>query len=130
MNTLCRSILRNQTKLRRQIFHGYILPRFVWIFPIWFFITEKQKQHLIQTYIKGIKIIHDLTNWDDLAAEIISNEKTLYDYLYTYWRKFSFHLEQSPDATQYMQTWTAYQAAKDPDRTWYRSMGLREIIFL
>jgi hypothetical protein len=57
---------------------------------------------------------------------IISQEKSLYDYIYPYWNVFVSHLERSNEATQYQQTWTAYLAVKSPEKLWYKNMGFRK----
>jgi hypothetical protein len=60
-----------------------------------------------------------------LTAQIISREKTLYDYIYNYWSRFSIHLDQSLEATQYQHTWTAFNIAKD-SKIWYNLLEYRE----
>ncbi len=46
------------------------------------------------------------------------------DYLYKYWIKFNKHLEISTEALQYQLTFSAYLAAKSPEKNWYLSMGM------
>lgn len=55
MRSMFKSIPKDKINLRRQIFHGYALPQFIWIRPLWFFITEKQQQELSKLFLKGIK---------------------------------------------------------------------------
>lgn len=74
-------------------------------------------------------MVYGLRGWDDTTTMTLSQEKSLYDYIFSYWSKFSKHLETTNEATQYQHTWTAYLAAKHPDKIWYRSMGFRKNSF-
>ncbi|CAF3364924.1 unnamed protein product [Rotaria socialis] len=126
MKILFYNIPKKFISLRRKLFLAYALPHFIWMFPIWFFLTEKQKEKTYSLYCSGIRLVYGLKGWDDISTMIISQEKSLYDFIFRYWYKFSYHLETANEATQYQHTWTAYLAAKPPDKIWYRSMGLRK----
>jgi hypothetical protein len=68
-------------------------------------------------------LVYGLRGWDDITTMVISQEKSLYDYIFSYWSKFAYHLEKADEATQYQKTWTAYLAPKSPDKIWYKKMG-------
>ncbi len=96
------------------------------MFATWFYFTEKQKEKIFSIFCSGIRLVYDLKGWDDITTMIISQEKSLYDYIFSYWNVFAYHLERSNEATQYQQTWTAYLAVKSPEKIWYKSMSFRE----
>jgi hypothetical protein len=58
---------------------------------------------------------------------ILAREKSLRDYIYSYWCRLSYHLERAPEALSFQQSWTAYKIATSPDNEeWYRSMGFKK----
>jgi len=67
-----------------------------------------------------------MIGWDDLTTQILSQEKTLQDFIYSYWYRFSFHLERSLEAIQYHHTWTAYQIATTYDKSLYKTLEFRK----
>ncbi|CAF1147804.1 unnamed protein product [Adineta ricciae] len=113
-------------KMRRKLCLAYGLPQIIWLFSCWFFYTEIQQRDIDHLYCSGLQLVYNLTQWDDLTVYIITRESSLSDYLFKYWTKFNAHLNKSPEANLYQQTFSAYLAAKTPQRAWYLSMGLRK----
>ncbi|CAF5021248.1 unnamed protein product, partial [Rotaria sp. Silwood1] len=93
---------------------AYALPHFLWLFCTWFFFTNKQRDHIEHTFSLGIRILHNLRQWDDFTALILAREKTLHDYLYKYWRRFAYHLLNSDEGLAYQQSWNAYLIITTP----------------
>ena len=79
------------------------MPHFIWLFPIWFFFTDKQRRDIEHVYISGVRLVFSLRNWDDISTLILSQEKSLLDHLFSYWSKFCIHLEKSHDALCFQQ---------------------------
>jgi len=125
MRILFHTIPKNEITTRRKIFFAFSLPLFIWLLPTWFYFTEKPQQKISELFTTGIKIIYSLYGWDNITTQILSREKTLYDFIYTYWTRFSLYLEKSLEATQYQHTWTAYNIAID-EKTWYKDLGFRK----
>ena len=123
MRILFYTIPKSKIELRKRIFSAFAMPHFIWLFPMWFFYTDKQRRYIEHVYCSGIKCIFALYNWDDETILTLSREKSLLDHLYSYWSKFSTHLELSPDALVFQQTWQAYKIIVTPDNSWYKSMG-------
>jgi hypothetical protein len=126
MKILYYNLPKKYIHLRRKIFLSFALPHFIWLFPTWFYFTEKQKEKIYSLFCSGIRLVYGLRGWDDITTMVISQEKSLYDYIFSYWSKFAYHLEKADEATQYQKTWTAYLAAKSPDKIWYKTMGFRK----
>jgi hypothetical protein len=74
----------------------------------------------------GLRLVYSLNGWDDLTTMILSREKTLLDYIYTYWSRLSLHLERAADALSFQQCWQAFKIVTSEDKTWYRPMGFRK----
>ncbi|CAM4841450.1 unnamed protein product [Rotaria magnacalcarata] len=126
MKILYQKLPKKFINIRRKIFFAFALPHFIWMFPIWFYLTAKQKEKIYSVFCLGIKLVYGIQSWDDISSMIISQEKALYDYIYSYWTRFSHNLDNSIEATNYQHTWTAYLAAKTPSKEMYKSMGLRK----
>ena len=47
------------------------------------------------------RLSYSLKGWDDIATMILSREKSLRDYIYSYWSRLSEHLEKAPDAVSF-----------------------------
>jgi hypothetical protein len=77
-------------------------------------------------YCSGLKYVYALSKWDDETTLILSREKTLLDYIYYYWYKFSTHLEKAPDAQCLQQSWQAFKIITSPDTRWYRTLGFKK----
>ena len=91
--------------LRRRIFLAYALPHFCWLFCTWFYYTDNQRRMIEHTYCTGLKMVCALRRWDDITTLILTREKSLQDYLYSYWYRLNFHLEKAPDALSFQQSW-------------------------
>ena len=105
------------------------MPHLIWLFSTWFFYTEAQRRLIEHVYCSGIKQVYSLRNWDDETVLILSREKSLLDHLYSYWTRFSTHLELSPDALCFQQTWQACKTIISSDKSWYRCMGFSKRSF-
>ncbi|CAF2108390.1 unnamed protein product [Rotaria magnacalcarata] len=92
----------------------------------WFFFSENQQEKINKTFISGLKIVYGLHGWDDITTLILSQEKTLREYIYAFWLRFSIHLEKSQEATSYQHTWTAFQTITTIDKTFYKKLGFRK----
>ncbi|CAF4914259.1 unnamed protein product [Rotaria socialis] len=123
MKTLFYNIPKSEMCLRRRIFLAFSLPHFIWLMTTWFFFSENQQQKINKTFISGLKIVYGLYGWDDITTLILCQEKTLQDYIYAFWLRFSIHLEKSLEATSYQHTWTAFQAITTLDKTLYKKFG-------
>lgn len=111
---------------RRKVFLAYALPHFCWLFSTWFYFTENQQKYIDHVYCSGIRMVYVLHGWDDTTTMILSREKSLYDYIYTYWIKLSFHLERSQEALSFQQSWQAFNIITSNNKSWYKSMGFRK----
>jgi len=107
------------------LFCAHSLPHFIWLFSTYFYYTEKQQQKIEHVYLTGIRMVYSLWGYDDLTTLTLSREYTLRDYLCRYWVRFQKHLDVSPEANSYRQTWTAYLIATAPSGLYYRSCGFR-----
>jgi hypothetical protein len=112
-------------QMRRKLLLAYALPHFCWLFSTWFYYTEKQRRNIEHTFCSGLRLTYALRGWDDITTMIVCKEKSLLDYLFSYWTRLSEHLERASDALDFQQSWQAYQHATSQDRSWYRSLGFR-----
>jgi hypothetical protein len=125
LRIVIRNIPTHLFKLRRRIFLAYALPHFCWLFCCWFFFTDTQMKHIEHVYYSGLRIVYCLNGWDDISTSIITREKTLPDYIYSYWLRLRVHLMKAPEALACQQSWKAFEIATSNDKTWYKSMGFR-----
>jgi hypothetical protein len=116
MRILFYTIHKENIRMRKRIFSAFAMPHFLWLFPTWFFCTDKQRRYVEHVYSSGIKCVFSLLKWDDETALILSREKSLLDHLYSYWSKFNIHLEKSPNALVFQQTWQIYKILTSSDR--------------
>jgi len=112
--------------IRRRLFYAFALPHCIWLFITWFYFSEKQQNEIEHLYASGLLIVYGLWGWDDYTVFVLSREKTLMDYLYTYWLKLKKHLDTAHEALEYRQTWEAYLIATAPNHSHYKSMGFRK----
>lgn len=126
MKILFYKIPKKEIAIRRKIFFAFALPHFMWLISTWFFFTEKQQNQINSMYTFGIKIVYGMIGWDDITTQILSQEKTFHDFIYTYWCKFDIHLERSLEAIQYQHTWTAFQIVATYDKSSYKTLGYRK----
>ena len=125
MKTTFRTIGKKEMKIRKKIFYAYVLPHYIWLFTTWFFFTEKQKERIEHKFCTGWRIVYGLYNWDDLTTLVITKEKTIYDFLFVYWRKLVSHLMTSSEALTFQQNWNAYLLLTDVNKCWTRELGFR-----
>lgn len=126
MKILFYKIPKENLLIRRKIFSAYAVPHFIWMISTWFFYTDNQKKKITSAFIQGLRIVHNLYGWDSWTTQILTREKTLNDYIYSYWIKFSKHLEISTEATQYQHTLTSYRIIKTIDKSQYKTLGYRK----
>ncbi|CAF1374937.1 unnamed protein product [Rotaria sordida] len=72
MKILFHRIPKKDIKMRRKIFLAYALPHLLWIFCIWFFLTEKQKEQIEHVYCSGLRLVYSLQGWDDFTTLTLS----------------------------------------------------------
>ena len=126
LRAILRKIPLELMHIRRKVFTAYALPHFSWLFCTWFFFTENQQRMIEHTYCSGLRIVYSIRGWDDLTTMIPSREKSLNDYIFSYWTRLGFHLERAADALSFQQSWQAFQIITSPDGSWLRSMGFRK----
>jgi hypothetical protein len=125
LRIMFRTIPIEKYGIRRKLFCAFALPHFLWLFVTWFYFTEKQRQEIEHVYCTGLRIIHNMWGWNDHVTLVLAKDRSLLDYVYDYWEKFMKHLNMSPEASGYRETWEAYLIATSPDKSFYKSMGLR-----
>lgn len=116
--------------IRRRLFYAFTLPHFIWLFITWFYFSEKQQNEIEHLYATGVRIVYELWGWDDYTVFVLSTDKTLMDYLYTYWLRLKKHLDTAHEGLEYQQGWEAYLIATVPDHIHYKSMDFRKIVYL
>jgi hypothetical protein len=52
-------------QLRRVLFSSYVLPLFTWIFPIYPFLTDKQKNDLSHFYFTCLRRVMFCLHWNE-----------------------------------------------------------------
>ena len=124
-----RSIPSCLVAMRRKIFLAYALPHFCWLFCTWFYFTDNQRKTIEHVYCSGLRIVYSLHGWDDTTTLILAREKSLPDYVYSYWQRLEQHLTKAPDALSFQQSWRAFEIIKSPDISWYKTMGFRRNSF-
>jgi Reverse transcriptase (RNA-dependent DNA polymerase) len=110
------TIPKSEIKIRRQLFCAYTLPHFSWLFPTWFYFTEKQREKIEHVFMTGIRLVYSLWGYEDFTTLALSREFSLRDYLYRYWLSFQKHLEEASEAIFYRQTWNAFLIATSPNK--------------
>ncbi len=121
LRRMFREIPRNEIKIRRKLFSAFSLPHFIWLMFTWFYFTGKQREKIEDVYISGLRLVYSLWGWDDYTTLILSR-----DYLFRYCNKFIKHLEESPEALIFQQSWTAFLIATFLSKEYYKSMGFRK----
>lgn len=116
----------NLRNLRRKLFFAFALPHIIWLFSCWFFYTEHQQNLIEHVFCTGLRLTHNLKYWDDITTYTLTKEYTIHDHLYKYWLKFFKHLESSAEANQYQNTYISYLISKNPQKSWYLSLGMRK----
>ena len=109
MKIAYRAIVRTERKARRTIFSAFAMPHFQWLMGVWFFFTEKQKQHIQHTY-----------------CSVLCQVKTLMDHVHVYWSRFFAHLNQSPDALCFWKTWSNHHIVMESERKWRKELDMRK----
>ena len=121
-----RTIPKSEINIRKKLFCAYALPHFIWLFPCWFFFSEKQQANIEHVYCSGLRLVYNLHGWEDHTTLVLSRELSLRDYVLKYWLKFEKHLEESLEGVMYQQTYTAFLIATCPFKSYYRSCGFRK----
>ncbi len=107
MRIMFKTISEKDIRMRRKIFAAFALPHYLWLFfCIWFFLLERQKEKLSHAYCTGLRIVQDLPIWDDFTTLVLSKEKSIYNYLFSYWRRLMHHLLSSEEVLAFQQTWS------------------------
>jgi len=126
MKILFHTIPKSNIRIRKRIFSAFSMPHFIWMFPLWFLFTEKQQRYIEHVYCSGLRYVFALAKWDNETTMILCRERTLRDHIYTYWCKFSIHLEKAPDALCLQQSWQAFKIVTSPDPHWYKNLGFNK----
>jgi hypothetical protein len=126
MRIIFKDIKRKDIRTRKKIFSAYALPHFMWLFSTWFFFSERQKERISHTYCIGLRIIHNLALWDDYTTLVLSREKSIYDYLFSYWRRLIHHLHFADEALAFQMTWTSYLNVTAPEDDLWKNTGFRK----
>jgi hypothetical protein len=104
-----RSICTKEMRIRKKIFCAFAIPHFLWLLPLWFIFTEKQRNYIEHVYCSGLRTVYGIGKWEDETILALTREKSLRDVVFTYWSKLSRHLEISPDAVVFQQTWNTHK---------------------
>jgi hypothetical protein len=110
---------------RKKIFSAFALPHFLWIFCIWFFLTERQRERISHLYCHGLRIVHNLPAWDDFTTLVLSKEKSLTDYLFSYWRRLMHHMLSANEALAFQMTWSNYLIVTSNEKNIRKNLGVR-----
>jgi hypothetical protein len=126
MRIIFRTINKKEIKIRRKIFLSNALPHYLWLFCTWFLFTERQRERIMHMYCTGLRIMHNLHAWDDYTTLILTKEKSLYDYLFSYWRKLIHHLLSAEEALAYQMTWSTYLIITSEEKSLWKDSGYRK----
>jgi len=88
LRIMFRTIPIEKYGIRRKLFCAFALPHFLWLFVTWFYFMEKQRQEIEDVYCTGLRIIHNLWEWNDHVTLVLAKDRSLLDYVYDYWKKF------------------------------------------
>jgi hypothetical protein len=77
-------------------------------------------------YCTGLRIVHNLYAWDDYTTLVLSKEKSLYDYLFSYWRRLMNHLLSANEALAFQLNWSAYLFITSNEENWWSNLGFRK----
>ncbi|CAM2696705.1 unnamed protein product [Rotaria socialis] len=126
LRKIYKTLPKDEVKIRKKLFCAYSLPHITWLLSTWFHFTDKQKQKIEHVYGTGLRLVYSLFGYEDFTTLCLSRELALRDHVYKYWIRFQKHLDESPEAESYRQTWTAFLIATDPSKKYYKSLGLRK----
>jgi hypothetical protein len=73
-------------------------------------------------------LIYNLWGWNDYVTLVLAQDRSLLDYVHDYWKKFMKHLNESPEGSGYRETWEAYPISMEPDKSFYKSMGILSLM--
>ncbi|CAF1548972.1 unnamed protein product [Adineta ricciae] len=124
LRQIYQTISTEHIDVRRKIFLAYALPHLCWLFSTWFYFTERQQRSIEHVYCTGIRLTYSIYGWDDITTLILSQEKSLRDYLYSYWTRLCSHLEKASEAVNFQQSWKAFQILTGHDTDWRRNIDL------
>jgi hypothetical protein len=77
-------------------------------------------------YCTGLRIVHDLPVWDDFTTLVLSKEKSIYNYLFSYQRRLMHHLLSPKEALAFQQTWSTYLIITSDEENIRKSLGFRK----
>jgi hypothetical protein len=126
LRVIYKSIPFERSEMRRKLFLAYALPHFCWLFCTWFYLSENQKKQVEHVFCSGLRLTYALRGWDDISIMIMTREKSLLDYLFSYWTGLSAHLETVADALDFQQSWRAYRTIKYTDKSRYKTIDFRK----
>lgn len=69
---------------RRKLFLAYALLQISWLFCTWFYFTDNQKKMIDHVFCTGLRLTYSFNRWDDLTTMILSREKSLHGYIFSY----------------------------------------------
>jgi hypothetical protein len=84
-------------QLRRVLFSSYVLPLFTWIFPIYPFFTDKQKNDLSHFYFTCLRRVMFCLHWNENFFAYAVDEISLEDRCSRYWNRYLVALADSID---------------------------------
>ena len=76
---------------------SYVLPLFVWLFPLFPLFTVSQQQDLNHFYFTCLRRVLHCLHWRDNFFAFVLNEKTLEDRCRLYWDKYFVAWSESID---------------------------------
>ena len=77
-----RNIEAKETRIRKTIFSAFAIPHFLWLLPLWFTFTEKQRSHIEHVYCSGLRTVYGIGKWEDETILSLTREKSLKDVVY------------------------------------------------
>jgi hypothetical protein len=77
-------------------------------------------------FCSGLRIVHNLPVGNDYTTLVITRERSIYNYLFTYWCRRILHLLSADEELAFQLTWSAYLNITSPDTTWLRTMSFQK----
>ena len=70
--------------IRRRIFLAYAPTHFCWLLFASLYFTKLQQRAIEHVFCSGLSIVYALERWNDTTTLILSQEKSLHDYIFSY----------------------------------------------
>ena len=99
-------------ELRKALFMSFVLPLFVWLFPIYPLFTRRQQEELSHLYYTCLKRTSFHLQWSDSFYSFALNEISLEDRVSKYWEKYWNALSHSVDGYLLLEqtNWNMYRS--------------------